>query len=330
MTEAEGKTCALCGKDTTDMPRIKDAQGRYYHDRCYVAAQRARWRRDEAVSEASSAADAATAASHGEFDAAQEGNETMMSFLLHESRRRIRMPVKPETAEAAESGCPECGTYAAPTALFCTRCGANLRTGEQLRTEVRMSRRKRRLLRRFDPLWKHFDMVARQLAPGVAIVFGLLFLTSLLAPDPMLKIFFAAVVAVLAVGHLCMTALGLRERLSTGLAVLLVPFYSAVFFLESASSARRPVMWTAVLGVSLLGASFGLSVASERLWSEQRADLATPVQAERPGETNSTRSADSRNDRDDDTDAAPEVANDALATNGMTDPRVSDDDSTSP
>jgi hypothetical protein len=316
MTDESVKICALCGTSCDDAPRIKDSTGRYYHDRCYMTAQRARWRRDQEVAGASSAADAAAAAQagRGEFDSAQDGNDTMMSFVLDESHRKIEREVIPETTAAAEHGCRECGTFLHPAAVVCTRCGADVRTGEHLQTEIKFSRRKRRLLRRFDPLWRIFDQVTRQLAPGAAIVFALLFISSLIAPEPMLKIFLAFVIAVLAVLHLCLVGLASRESIGTGAAVLLIPLYSVLYFLDSPSKARRAAIWSSMIGIVLLGASFGFSSARDRLWSERRAEL----NASAPDHADDERDRGPRSASD--TAPNPPYMNDALATDARTDP----------
>ncbi len=309
MTSEAGKICAICGKCCEGAARIKDSKGRYYHDRCYLTAQRAHWRREQELSEASSIASAVgiseAAARSGEFDSALEGNETMMAHLLAETNREVVIPVRPETKAAAEHGCPDCGTYAHPKAVFCTKCGANLKTGEHLATAVLGDKRKRRLLRRFDPMWRIFDQVAQRLAPGVIVVFALLFISSLLSPDAMLKIFFAAVVAVCLVGHLSMTYLASRESTSTGIAVFLVPLYSLWYFINSASRARRCGIWTSVIGVVLLGVSFGFATAREQLWGDEWSQLHQPA--------NEDVVAESDGSADEDT---PEVVNEALATNG--------------
>jgi len=259
MSTDANKVCMICGESCDGQPRFKDHSGRYYHEQCYAKAQRQQWRRQQEISESASAASAVEMPS--EFRSAAEGNEEIMSHLMTEAGRSTMHMATPETAAAAESGCPYCGTYAAPGAVICTRCGRHLGEGSQVATRVQRARDSRR--ERIDPAWRTFDHLAQCFMVGLSVVFIGLFAGAFVRPDIFLVVLLSLVVGALVLWQLCAVMLGFNLNVKTGLLVALVPFYSMLFLLDKMNHTMRMGAWTTAIGLSLL-----LGSGAYVLWDE--------------------------------------------------------------
>lgn len=258
------KVCVICGECCDGHPRFKDRSGRYFHQQCYEKAQRAQWRRQEEISASASAASAVDMPS--EFRSASEGNEAIMAHLMTEAGRSTMHMATPETAAAAEHGCPYCGTYAAPEAVICTRCGRHLHEGGHVDTKVQHAQRGRR--ERINPAWRTFDDLAKYFLIGLSVVFLGLFTGSFFRPDIYLVLFVSLMVAVFVLWQLCAMMLGFAQNVKTGLLVSLVPFYSVLFLVDKLNHTMRMGLWATAVGVMLLVACGGYV-----LWDEEAREV---------------------------------------------------------
>lgn len=114
MSEQPAKPCALCGKDCSGQPRLKDAQGRYLHRACAERMQKKQAARAEGSKPAKPAASA-------------EGANLMDALL-------------DEAAANAPEPCPGCGRPLSRDAVVCVNCGYNATTGKTLRSSVERTR----------------------------------------------------------------------------------------------------------------------------------------------------------------------------------------------
>ncbi|TVQ33561.1 MAG: hypothetical protein EA376_01990 [Phycisphaeraceae bacterium] len=106
------KSCALCGGDVENTPRLKDSKGRYMHRACYERAMAAK----------SSGAGIAS----GSGAAAASGADAGI------------LPIQPSDRERARA-CPSCNAMMEGLARLCIACGYNLDTGRRAETMVNAS-----------------------------------------------------------------------------------------------------------------------------------------------------------------------------------------------
>ncbi|MGQ0627240.1 MAG: hypothetical protein ACT4PL_03965 [Phycisphaerales bacterium] len=111
MTDVQ-KKCMFCGVDVTQIPRMKDASGRYA---CKACAEQ-----KMAVAKKSAPGSAAAPSGEGPLD-------------LADIARTI-----PSSVQNAKA-CTACGAYVAQNAIICTSCGVNFETGKGVRTRVEAS-----------------------------------------------------------------------------------------------------------------------------------------------------------------------------------------------
>lgn len=106
VTSSAAKVCAACAKDVSNLPRTKDAQGRYF---CKTCAEKLKGK-------------TAQAAKPAEQDA-------VMAKLLADS--------------PGVELCPNCGGGIQSGAKICIRCGFNKQTGQAMRVQVERAKKER-------------------------------------------------------------------------------------------------------------------------------------------------------------------------------------------
>ncbi|MHC4948359.1 MAG: hypothetical protein ACYTG1_08865 [Planctomycetota bacterium] len=145
---SEAKTCAVCGADCGDRPRVKDPKGRYYCKPCYEEARRHGLKRARAaVSEATPAEpephlEAEAGPAFGADLAADDpaGGSGMLDDLLGDVSEPAA-PADPGAADAGGGACPGCGAPLGEGAVLCTSCGYDVQAGGQLETKKRRAKR---------------------------------------------------------------------------------------------------------------------------------------------------------------------------------------------
>jgi ribosomal protein L40E len=113
---SQPKICGICGRDCSAKPRIRDPRGRYFCRECYEAAlqrKRAGAQHDQPPPEPHPAS------------SALEEEPNVLDDLIAQSAP------SPTSADASSYTCPRCGAPHGLTAVICTNCGYNLRTGEE-------------------------------------------------------------------------------------------------------------------------------------------------------------------------------------------------------
>ncbi|MEZ6317445.1 MAG: hypothetical protein R3B49_01635 [Phycisphaerales bacterium] len=114
MTEQPAKPCALCGKDCTGQPRLKDAQGRYLHRACAERMQQKQGAKQPARPKPAKPSASVAGGEHA----------AIMDTLLDEA------------AANAPEPCPGCGRPIARDSMLCVHCGYNRNTGKSMRTRM--------------------------------------------------------------------------------------------------------------------------------------------------------------------------------------------------
>jgi hypothetical protein len=151
------KTCAICGRDCSGQPRIRDPKGRYFHKTCYEQALEERKMQQAAEHEAEPEADvqpppmtagpprpasppespAPAAEAPFESPAEAPADDAALFALEADSSQALPPEAAPPTMPESEPGgaafaCPSCGAEMGPGAIICTSCGYNAQTGRQV------------------------------------------------------------------------------------------------------------------------------------------------------------------------------------------------------
>jgi hypothetical protein len=156
MDQQSAKICAICGKDCSNDPRIKDPKGRYFHRDCYERAAQAQARhRPTPPAPASDtppvdsipvepapleplAAEPPTyepppvAQPHSEPPPPKSEDYTDVFAVEDDSQSELPPEAIYQTAHTTDFSCPGCGAAMGPGAIICTNCGYNTRTGKQM------------------------------------------------------------------------------------------------------------------------------------------------------------------------------------------------------
>ena len=119
------KICAICGKDCSTAPRIKDSKGRYAHSACVEKLQTRKARKPQQDP------------GGGEPRRPKAAAEPITAGLdLTSGLDADYGDIDPETGQAVPNLCPSCGRPVARDAMICTHCGTNLQSGRKMKTKV--------------------------------------------------------------------------------------------------------------------------------------------------------------------------------------------------
>lgn len=147
------KTCVVCGKDAAGLPRVKDAQGRYYHKQCREAAKRKLAAQGAAPVTSSPTAPKGPRVASGGARLAAPPPRVPAAVPVSPARPVVRSAAKTEPVDAGpdlldelsslesaapsvEAGfatmCPGCSQTLPGGAVICVACGFSLKTGARM------------------------------------------------------------------------------------------------------------------------------------------------------------------------------------------------------
>lgn len=143
---APRKVCKVCQSDVAQLPRVKDAHGRYYCKPCYASAsqsQAAVARPEPKVATPAKSKAAAPAkpkpaepakqVRKPATSAAREVPAASTDDFMGDFDANAEVVEAPVPGKAQPGRCPSCHVSLAPGAVICVACGANTKTGKKLK-----------------------------------------------------------------------------------------------------------------------------------------------------------------------------------------------------
>lgn len=120
MSAQQGKICVVCHEDCSGKPRTKDVHGNYYCRSCYE-------QRLEMVRQ-------------GQVDVASKPSVAPPPVQSDDDLFAIDMSlIESPAATHASATCPTCSAAIPSDAVICLSCGCNVRSGQQMRTQMQMA-----------------------------------------------------------------------------------------------------------------------------------------------------------------------------------------------
>lgn len=136
---APQKVCKVCQSDIAQLPRVKDAHGRYYCKPCYAAASK---KQPAAATSkpmpnpkaaAPKAAPPAKPVRKPATSAVREVPAASLDDFMDDFDTTAEVVQAPVPGQAQPGRCQSCQAPLVPGAVICVSCGANTKTGKKLK-----------------------------------------------------------------------------------------------------------------------------------------------------------------------------------------------------